>query len=347
MARSANARAKPAASPLYELIYGVLREHILDASFPPGLILGEALVARAFRASRVPAAAALRRLHGDGLIRSFNGRGYLTGTGAVEPVRLELEAAGLRLPEAISDELLLRNRRERIYPEVEHGVAACLSYGRFLLNESALADHYEVSRTVAHEVLTRLERTGLVIQDVNRRWYAGPLTTDQLREHYEMRWLLEPIALADALPEVTEQELRTKLDRIERAQQAEPGPRKLEELETDLHVDIVLRCRNLTLREIIRRSQLPIIATHSTFDRRKRIPGEIATMISEHRAIVHHLLRGRTVEAAASLEAHLRRSVEPTIELMRTLGPLPDDRRPPYLIPIKVAGTSSRRSTSE
>lgn len=337
MARSVVARSKPAASPLYEVIYGVLREHILDGSFPPGLILGEALVARAFRASRVPAAAALRRLQGDGLIRSFNGRGYLTGRSAVEPVRLELKAAGLRLPEAISDELMLRNRRERIYPEVEHGVAACLSYGRFLLNESALADHYEVSRTVAHEVLTRLERTGLVTQDVNRRWYAGPLTTDQLREHYEMRWLLEPIALADALPEITEQELRTKLDRIERAQQVEPGPRKLEDLETDLHVDVVLRCRNLTLRETIRRSQLPIIATHSTFERRKRIPGEIGTMLSEHRTIVRHLLQGRASEAAAELKAHLRRSVEPTIELMRTLGSLPDDHRPPYLIPIKVA----------
>ena len=128
MAKSAAALSKPAASPLYELIYGVLREHILDGSFPPGLILGEALVARAFRASRVPAAAALRRLQGDGLIRSFNGRGYLTGKKAVEPVRLELEAAGLRLPEAISDELALRNRRERIYPEVEHSVAASKAF---------------------------------------------------------------------------------------------------------------------------------------------------------------------------------------------------------------------------
>jgi DNA-binding GntR family transcriptional regulator len=336
MAKPAAALSKPAASPLYELIYGVLREHIIDGSFPPGLILGEALVARAFRASRVPAAAALRRLQGDGLIRSFNGRGYLTGKNGAEPLRLELEAAGLRLPDAISDELALRNRRERIYPDVEHSVAACLSYGRFLLNESALADYYDVSRTVAHEVLTRLERSGLVTQDVNRRWYAGPLTTDQLREHYEMRWLLEPIALADALPDITEQELKTKLHRIERAQQVEPGPRKLEDLETDLHVDIVLRCRNLTLRETIRRSQLPIIATHSTFERRKRIPGEIGTMLSEHRIVVRHLLRRRVSEAATELRAHLRRSVEPTIDLMRTLGPLPDNHRPPYLVAIKA-----------
>ena len=165
MARPATASAKRSGPPLYALIYDVLREHIVDGSFPPGLVLGETSVARAFQASRVPAAVALRRLKRDGLLSDFDGRGYVTGGGAA-PLRLELREAGLRLP----DELKIRNSRERIYPEVEHSVAACLAYGRFLLNESALAEHYGVSRTVAHEVLTRLERTGLVTQDLNQRW---------------------------------------------------------------------------------------------------------------------------------------------------------------------------------
>ncbi|MBN9022370.1 MAG: GntR family transcriptional regulator, partial [Rhizobiales bacterium] len=42
-------------APLYEVIYSVLRAHIADGSLPPGLVLGEAAVARAFHASRVPA----------------------------------------------------------------------------------------------------------------------------------------------------------------------------------------------------------------------------------------------------------------------------------------------------
>jgi DNA-binding GntR family transcriptional regulator len=54
------------ASPLYEIIYSVLRAHIVDGSLTPGLVFGEATVARAFQASRVPAAAALRRLHRGG-----------------------------------------------------------------------------------------------------------------------------------------------------------------------------------------------------------------------------------------------------------------------------------------
>jgi DNA-binding GntR family transcriptional regulator len=332
MARAPAAPEGRSGPPLYALIYDVLREHITDGSFPAGLVLGEASVARAFQASRVPAATALRQLKRDGLISDFDGRGYVTGGGAA-PVRRDLRAAGLRLPAVLAGALKIRNRRERIYPDVEHAVAVSLAYGRFLLNESALAEHYGVSRTVAHEVLTRLERTGLITQDVNQRWYAGPLTAELLREHYEMRWLLEPIALAQALPGLAPADIAAKLARARRARRGARRPAALERLERDLHVDIVLRCDNRQLRETIRRSQLPIIATHSTFEH-EQDPREIDTMVAEHIAILAALAAGRREEAMAALAAHLRRSLAPNIELLRKLAPLPKERRPPYLVPV-------------
>jgi DNA-binding GntR family transcriptional regulator len=334
MARAATASTGRSGPPLYALIYDVLREHIVDGSFPPGLVLGEASVARAFRASRVPAAVALRQLKRDGLLSDFDGRGYITGRG-VAPVRLDLHDAGLRLPDALADEPKIRNRRERIYPEVEHSVATCLAYGRFLLNESALAEHYGVSRTVAHEVLTRLERTGLVTQDLNQRWYAGPLTAELLGEHFEMRWLLEPIALAQASPAIAAGEIVTKLERVEEARSRRLKPAELERLERDLHVDIVLRCDNRQLRETIRRSQLPIIATHSTFEHGPDSQA-ITAMLAEHIAILSALAAGKPKEAMAALEAHLRRSLPPIIELLSKLGPLPEAERPPYLVPAAM-----------
>ena len=318
---------------LYELICGVLREHIEDGSFPRGLVLGEAAVARAFKASRVPAAMALRRLHDEGLIKHFDGRGYLANPAKnTIPIRLDLGDAGLRLPPTVATKLAARNRRQRIYPDVEHAVAACLSYGRFLLNESALAEHYRVSRTVAHEVLTRLERTGLVVQDMNRRWYAGPLTADLLREHYEMRWLLEPIALGQVLPELNPKEIAAKEQRARRSSDGNLPPRDREILERDLHVDIVLRCHNRQLRETIRRSQLPLIATHSTFEQFQH-RDEIVTMVSEHIAVLGHSRRGQVEAAMRALQNHLKRSVQPNIDLLTRLGTIPEALRPPYLLP--------------
>jgi DNA-binding GntR family transcriptional regulator len=332
---SAKKTRREEASPLYELIYGVLREHLLDGSFPPGLVLGESIVARAFQSSRIPAAAALQRLHSEGLIRNFDGRGYLAKKGnPTSLVRLELVEAGLRVPAKVAGNLKVRNHRGRIYPDVEHTVAACLSYGRFLVNESALAEHYDVSRTVAHEVLTRLERAGLISQDLNQRWYAGPLTTDRMRQHFEMRWLLEPTALGQAMDVVDRDEVIAKRDRAEKAVHRRQKPAQLERLETDLHVGVVLSCANQQLREAIQRSQLPLIATHSTFAGQP-YHAEIETMMSEHLQIFELVLAGKKKPAMAALEAHVRRSLEPTIERVRRLGPLPEDRRPPFLVPVR------------
>ena len=320
--------------PLYQLICGVLREHIEDGSFPRGLVIGEAAVARAFSSGRVPAAMALRHLHKEGLLKQFEGRGYLSNPEKnTSPIRRDLGDAGLRLPANLGTGSVVRNRPRRIYPDVEHAVAACLSYGRFLLNESALAEHYQVSRTVAHEVLMRLERTGLVIQDRNQRWYAGPLTIDLLREHYEMRWLLEPIALGQALGALNPKEIALKEKRARRVSDGNLPARDREILERDLHVDIVLRCHNRQLRETIRRSQLPLIATHSTFEPLQH-RDEIVKMISEHLTVFRHLRLGQSEAAMRALRNHLKRSVQPNIDLLSLLGTIPENLRPPYLLEV-------------
>jgi hypothetical protein len=73
------------------------------------------------------------------------------------------------------------SRRDQIYPEVEHAILACLAYGRFLLNETVLAQHYDVSRTIAHEVLTQLSRGGVIEQDSNKSVVRGSPVSGALR----------------------------------------------------------------------------------------------------------------------------------------------------------------------
>jgi DNA-binding GntR family transcriptional regulator len=329
---TATVQADP--KPLYEIIASVLREHLLDGSFPPGLVLGEASVARAFTSSRVPAGVALQKLSDEGLIKKFGGRGYLAvdaDPGAV--LRRELVEAGLRLPEKVSGSLKTPNHQARIYPLVEHAVASSLSYGRFLVNESALAEHFSVSRTVAHEVLTRLERSGLIEKDRNQRWYAGPLTIDRLREHFEMRWLLEPIALGQAMETVSPAELRMKRERVKGAQHHQNAPAQLERIEVDLHGEVVLSCANRQLRDAVQRNALPLFATHSTFALIQD-QEEIETMLVEHHAIYDFLLAGEKQAAMAALEAHIRRSLEPNINRLKRIGSAPEAFRPPFLIQV-------------
>lgn len=326
---SAAGDVESGALPLYEAIYRVLRRHIEERKLPDGLLIGEAALARAFGSSRVPAGMALRRLLDEGLIRSAAGRGFILGPEAAPPLRLDLIEAGLVLPEGTVESR--RTHRSRIYPEVEHIVASCLPYGRFLLNESLLAEHYGVSRTVAHEVLAQLSISGLVQQDRNQRWYAGPLTPELLREHFEMRWMLEPIALELAVPHLRGADLEVRLEQIGVVRSGRWTPAALERLERDLHIDTVLQCPNSQLRIAIRRSELPLIATHDTFQRHLD-RDEIAIMLDEHAEVFAQLLRHDPKQAGRALESHLRRSLVTNMRRIESLGPLPERRQLPFLI---------------
>jgi DNA-binding GntR family transcriptional regulator len=98
-----------------------------------------------------------------------------------------------------------------------------------------------------------------------------------------------------------------------------------------LHIDTVLRCSNTRLSEAIKRSQLPLLATHDIFQRHHDAD-EVETMLTEHLSIFRHLIADEPDKARAALARHLRRSVEPNVRSLAALGPLPASRRTPYLI---------------
>jgi DNA-binding GntR family transcriptional regulator len=316
--------------PAYSTIYAVLHDHLARKMLRPGLVLGQANVARAFNVSRVPAGVALARLLEDGLVVTFAGRGYIVPGG--DPLRIGLGEGGLRVPVEVSSPLI--SRRDQIYPEVEHAVAVCLAYGRFILNETALAQHYDVSRTIAHEVIAQLERTGVVEQDNNNRWYAGPLSENEFKHHYEMRLLLEPEALRQAFRFMRKGEIRDRLERIRNAQRDGTLLFKLREVEEDLHTHTLRRCPNTLLLNSLRRSQRVLFATHSTFVE-YRHPDHAVLMAAEHSEIYEALLVGDLKHAIAVLEVHLRRSVDVNLAMLARLGPLPSGLCPTYLSQVK------------
>lgn len=315
-------------APLYATIHNVLKEHLQQDRLPAGLVLGPTAVARLFGVSRIPAAAALAELAGEGLVDTFDGRGYLVPGGS-EPVRIDLVEAGLVLPQGIGG--AAASRREQIYPEVEHAVAGCLGYGRFMLNESALAQTYDVSRTIAHEVLAQLELAGVIEQDSNKRWYAGPFTATDFARHFEIRWLFEPQALRQAFPMLDKADLRKRLARVAQISGPPVHPLELEGVEADLHMHTLALCPNPVLLAALKRSQRLILVTHSTFAEFQNL-AEIGTMMRDHETVYRALLDDDIDKAATALEAHLRRSLEPCLNMLAQLPPIPDNIRPPYLV---------------
>ena len=324
-----------------ELVYDVLRRHIVEETFADGLVLRENDVAAAFGVGRAPARMALGRLAGEGLIRKRPGHGFEVARNGRPPAvrHRSLADAGLVLPAALAGQLAKRNWRQHIYPAVERAVASCLIFGRFHINQSALAGHFGVSRTVAHEVLTSLEKVGFVRQGRNARWYAGPLSVDDLRESYQLRWLLEPEALKQAAQLVAfPGKLREARGRILAVQRMPlPEPEELNDIEMTLHADIVLSCTNRQMRTVLRTCQLPIIVTYGTVVRSASAAlygTGVPETLAEHLTVLDLLLAGRVDAAAAALAAHVRHGAELSLPHFIDPPPLTAERIPPYMVQV-------------
>lgn len=321
---------------LNEIVRQTLASHIRSGALPAGFVIREKAVTDLFGVGRMPAVGALKRLEADGLVHRRPGfRGVVVGSGRAIEARPGNLASHVDVPEDLGGELRLRNWRSLIYPVLERQVASCLLFGRFQIRSPALAEHFGVSRTVAHELLLRLERVGLVRQEANARWYAGPLTAARIDELYEMRILLEPAALRQAVRGLDPGMITERLERLSQAhtRQARSDAALLHRLETDLHQDVVLRCANEELRATLYRCQLPLISVHLSFgadgDR-----DDIPDMIGMHEAVLEHLAGGREMEAARALEHHLRRSRADNPARLAGLPALDPAQIQPYLDPI-------------
>jgi len=305
----------------HDAIYDLLRWEILAGGLPDGLLLRETDVGRFFGVSRAPASHALGRLWEEGLIHKHEGRGYIIGGRTGAKLRISLREAGLRLPAEIALQLGYRNQRDRIYPDVERTVASALAFGPFQIGESDLAEYFHVSRTIAREVLTQLLRVGLVEQQKNGRWITATLTVQSIHDHYEVRILLEPLALAQASETISpaiiqrvERTLRKAADHV-----ADLGATAMMQLERDLHHDIVLQCTNTAMRDAIYRSQLPLIATHITYEDTRNFHDTQRVML-EHGSILAALMEGRIEEASAALRQHLVSAMETSERRLKALG---------------------------
>lgn len=115
-------------------------------------------------------------------------RGRLTGItepAPLAPVRLEAAASW-----------------QCFSPEIERAIIARTAVAGWRVIETELARHSGVSRTVAREMIARLNQRGVIRGDARGRWSAPVLTPEHVGELYERRSPLEPVALRKAMPAV-------------------------------------------------------------------------------------------------------------------------------------------------
>ncbi|MFT4013966.1 MAG: FCD domain-containing protein [Paracoccus sp. (in: a-proteobacteria)] len=248
------------AGPAYATIEARIRQSIAAGALPDGTVLLEGPLAALFGSSRSPVKRALAALEDEGLLSRFDGRGLLVGNKGI-PRRVKIVPDMLLLDgeDGISAKSFAWQPH---YYDFEREIILRSVFGRARVNELALARHLEVSRTVARDLLIHAREVGIVYKDDGSRWWIVPLDEARFENLYELRILLEPVAMTSAIGRIPDE----RLDRIEarllRAQQRFPRLTvgELDLLEADLHIDCLGHGSNPEIAETLKRSHCILVA---------------------------------------------------------------------------------------
>ena len=294
--------------PLYHRILGVLSAEISEGLLEAGTRLLESRVATRFGVSRAPARQALAELAAEGFIVPARApsRGYVV---AATPGRRE-DTRTIAASAPVSFET--RPTWQRIYAEAEEAITSRIAFGNWRVIETALGSHFGVSRTVAREVLARLQSRGLVMHE-GKRWIAPQLSDRRVHELYELRAILEPAALESAVERLPSSELDRMTGSLHAALEGAPSAESLDGLERELHFDLIGRCGNGMLRQTMLQAQSLLLA-HRFFYRFTADMYPVEPFLAEHLDVVEHLRQERLPAARDSLRAHLMASSERAVE---------------------------------
>ncbi|WP_207482096.1 GntR family transcriptional regulator [Arenibaculum pallidiluteum] len=292
---------------LNEQVASELERRISAGLLPGGEPLSEMRLAEEFGISRAPVRGALHRLERIGLVRrSENKRSYVV---ADVPTAASATSTATAPPvPAEPPKLTVAASWEGIYEDISRKAVARAAFGSWRITETELAAHYGVSRTVAREVLGRLEHVGIIRKDSRSRWYLPALTPARLGELYEMRWVLEPLALLKAAPNVPHAvlaQMRADHEAVRDCAGAVP-PQDLDRLEQQLHVELLSYGSNVTLLETLQRYHALLVTNAFLYEATSA--GFLAAdpFIGEHLEIIELVEAGRAEVAAQRLQDHLR-----------------------------------------
>jgi DNA-binding GntR family transcriptional regulator len=177
------------------------------------------------------------------------------------------------------------------------------------LRQTELAARFGVSTTPVREALTALEREGLIRYDAHRGAIVFPPTGDTIRENFEIRLALEPLATGLAAGRLTEEEFEA-LDDLAAAlgttvaQPAAGGLDRYEELDRAFHERIFVASGRPRLAEIIE-SLRDAFAAYAHLYAPGAEPDLLPTLQAQHTQLVTALRRGDAATASRIAVDHV------------------------------------------
>lgn len=174
------------------------------------------------------------------------------------------------------------------------------------LRQEELAERFGVSRLPVRDALLRLEAQGLVEVFPNRGAFVVTLSSDEVREIYELRILLEGDVIERAVPRMTADDWRRIDAAHEASKQSASGP-DWADGDWQFHRALYLpagRPRQLAMIDTLRGTVARYWNAYSA------LPTRTAEWLGDHEAILEACRSRAAAAARRRLGDHLRRASE-------------------------------------
>jgi DNA-binding GntR family transcriptional regulator len=178
------------------------------------------------------------------------------------------------------------------------------------LVQTELADLIGVSRMPVREALRTLEIEGLVTMEPHKGAVVRSIQKEDIQEIYELRSILEPLALEKSIDSITQDDLSI-LSRYHQSMLNTESDEDFVEYNRKFHKILFSHCNSPRLLGFIE-----TISNGFAQDTPQIIPGQRQKSNKEHNDILKAIIQGDGKKASDFLSSHIRRTGE---ELLTTL----------------------------
>jgi DNA-binding GntR family transcriptional regulator len=203
-----------------------------------------------------------------------------------------------RRSQALERDTTAKAVAERLRDEIQHGTLAPGTR----LRQNEVAGRFGVSTTPVREAFAQLQAEGLVRIDPHRGAVVFHPSTQDLLEFYEIREVLESLAVIRAMPNLGREVVKDLTALIDRMRRTDDARRWLQ-LNDEFHLRLYAcadRPRLSSLIENLRDASTPYIYMYVA----GRSPSQRAN--EEHKALLDACVRGDEEAAREAIRAHMR-----------------------------------------
>ncbi len=170
------------------------------------------------------------------------------------------------------------------------------------IQERALAERLNVSRTPLRDAMHRLEGERVLERNASNRLFVRLVSIREIMEILHVRRMLESDAVTRATGQIPQDRLvalRNKVDALSKA--TAPAPEEFHEVDSELHGLILDYCENTLLASLIADLRLKTRMFSPNYLQKTRGPA----VCMEHLAIIDALINEDTETAAAETQRHI------------------------------------------